>query len=153
MNDAVNSPDHYVKHSIMLQPIELSNRLDSSLGQAVQYVVRRNDKNTVLENLKKARFELEWCANNLATRKGYRFTCVSKAECQVYIELFINYSKDDFFREFLMALFVSDERSFRLTVEEGIALLNREIARIESIEPIVTPNDSLAQLNRGLIQK
>lgn len=154
MNDAVNSPNHYVKNSIMLQPIELSNRLDSSLGQAVQYVVRRNDKNTVLENLKKARFEVKWSNDNLSWKKEYHYTCVSEDEFEMYVGLFIRHTKDEFFKTFLTALFKSPcTLSTRPNYHGAIKVLDEEIAHLESIEPIVTPNDSLAQLNRGLIQK
>lgn len=135
MNDVINSPEHYVKNSIVLQPIELSNRLDSSLGQAVQYVVRRNDKNTVLENLKKARFELIWCRDNLAWKKEYQHYCVSKVEFDICVGLFIQHTKDEFFQKFLMALFqtpcvLTTKPNFRVAIE----LLDEEIARLEAKE-------------------
>ena len=135
MNDAVNSPDHYVKNGITLQPIELSNRLDSSLGQAVQYVVRRNDKNTVLENLKKARFEVIWCKDNLSWKKEYQHYCVSKDEFNIYVDQFIRHTKDEFFKTFLTALFktpcvLTTKPNFRVAIE----LLDEEIARLEAKE-------------------
>lgn len=134
MNDAINSPEHYVKNSIMLQPIELSNRLDGSLSQAVQYVVRRNDKNTVLENLGKARFELKWCLDNLYGTEDYRFTCVSENRFKVYVEIFVAHTKDAFFREFLQELFLGTGDGLSLNLLAAIDKLDGEIERLKGLE-------------------
>ena len=134
MNDAINSPEHYVKNSIMLQPIELSNRLDGSLSQAVQYVVRRNDKNTVLENLGKARFELKWCFDNLYGTEDYRFTCVSENRFKVYVEIFVAHTKDAFFREFLQELFLGTGDGLSLNLLAAIDKLDGEIERLKGLE-------------------
>lgn len=134
MNDVINSPEHYVKNSIMLQPIELSNRLDGSLSQAVQYVVRRNHKNTAIENLGKARFELKWCLDNLYGTEDYRFTCVSESKFKVYVEIFIAHTKDAFFREFLHELFLGTGDGLSLNLEAAISKLDGEIKRLKGLE-------------------
>ena len=36
MNDVVNHPNHYIKNAIVLEPIELTGRLNSCIGQALQ---------------------------------------------------------------------------------------------------------------------
>ena len=134
MSDVINSPEHYVKNSVMLQPIELSNRLDGSLSQAVQYVVRRNHKNTALENLGKARFELKWCLENLFGTEDYRFTCVSESRFKVYVEIFVAHSKDAFFREFLQELFLGTGDGLNLNLMAAIGKLDGEIERLKAQE-------------------
>ena len=58
-SDPVNSPSHYMKAAITIEPIELTARLDSCLGQALQYVFRAPYKGNEIEDLRKAIFYLE----------------------------------------------------------------------------------------------
>lgn len=56
--DPVNRPSHYLAASVSIEPIELTSRLDSCLGQAVQYVLRAPFKGNEREDLQKAAFYL-----------------------------------------------------------------------------------------------
>ena len=58
-NDPVNHPSHYIKAAVMVQPIELTARLNACLGQAVNYIVRAPYKNNEREDLEKAIFYLK----------------------------------------------------------------------------------------------
>lgn len=59
INDPVHSPSHYLKAAITIEPIELTARLDSCLGQALQYVFRAPYKGNEREDLEKAIFYLK----------------------------------------------------------------------------------------------
>ena len=56
--DPVNRPSHYLAASVSIEPIELTSRLDSCLGQAIQYVLRAPFKGNEREDLQKAVFYL-----------------------------------------------------------------------------------------------
>ena len=58
-NDPVHSPSHYLKAAITIEPIELTARLDSCLGQALQYVFRAPYKGREREDIEKARFYVD----------------------------------------------------------------------------------------------
>lgn len=64
-SDPVNRPAHYLAASIRLEPIELTARLDSCLGQAIQYVFRAPYKGSTREDLEKAIYYLnKWIEVN-----------------------------------------------------------------------------------------
>ena len=64
-SDPVNRPAHYLAASVRLEPIELTARLDSCLGQALQYVFRAPYKGSTREDLEKAIYYLnKWCEVN-----------------------------------------------------------------------------------------
>ena len=58
LNDPVNHPSHYLKAAITIEPIELTARLDSCLGQALQYLFRAPYKGHMREDMEKALFYL-----------------------------------------------------------------------------------------------
>ena len=58
LNDPVNHPSHYLKAAITIEPIELTARLDSCLGQALQYLFRAPYKGRMREDMEKALFYL-----------------------------------------------------------------------------------------------
>lgn len=66
MSDNINSPEHYVKNAITVEPLELTGGINSCLGQALQYVIRRNDKHPdkLAEELGKAQFMFQWFYEN-----------------------------------------------------------------------------------------
>lgn len=66
MTDNINSPEHYVKNAITVEPLELTGGLNSCIGQALQYVIRRNDKHPekIAEELGKAQFMFQWFYEN-----------------------------------------------------------------------------------------
>lgn len=57
-SDPVNHPSHYLAVAITLEPIELTARLNSCFGQALQYVFRAPHKGSEIEDLRKACFYL-----------------------------------------------------------------------------------------------
>ena len=59
LNDPVNHPSHYLKAAITIEPIELTARLDSCLGQALQYLFRAPYKGRMREDIEKALFYLD----------------------------------------------------------------------------------------------
>lgn len=59
MTDNVNHPKHYLSAALTLEPIELTARLNSCLGQALQYVCRAPYKGNEVEDLEKAVFYLK----------------------------------------------------------------------------------------------
>lgn len=133
MSDVINHPNHYVKNAIVLEPIELTGRLNSCIGQALQYVIRRKDKGSELEDLQKAVFWLNWYKENVAESVAAlddSEVCVADSECdlnevQRVIGAFAFFSKDTFTRLFIMALFSE------LDAHVTIASINRAIACLE----------------------
>ena len=74
IEEAVNHPSHYVKCAVMLEPIELTSRLDACLGQAINYVLRAPYKGSQKEDLKKAVFYLNRELGNLELCTRYSTT-------------------------------------------------------------------------------
>ena len=54
MSDNVYHPNHYVLNSVKLEPVELTARLPSAIGQAINYVMRCRFKGTRDEDIEKA---------------------------------------------------------------------------------------------------
>lgn len=59
MSDNVNHPTHYLKAAVTIEPIELTSRMTSCIGQALQYIFRAPYKGNQIEDLKKAVFYLK----------------------------------------------------------------------------------------------
>lgn len=59
MSDNVNHPSHYLKAAVTIEPIELTSRMTSCIGQALQYIFRAPYKGDQIEDLKKAVFYLK----------------------------------------------------------------------------------------------
>lgn len=61
MQDNINHPQHYVSQSIVIEPIDLYEKLPFCLGNALKYVFRagRKEGSSELEDLKKAYWYLE----------------------------------------------------------------------------------------------
>lgn len=54
MTDNINHPLHYEKHKMVLEPIDVLDRLPFALGSCIKYVVRAKDKGNELEDMQKA---------------------------------------------------------------------------------------------------
>lgn len=54
MSDPINHPEYYTKHSVSLEPADLTGLLNSCIGQALQYLIRRKDKENEVQDIKKA---------------------------------------------------------------------------------------------------
>lgn len=65
MKDEVNKPEHYLQGGI--QPIEfiVSNNMGHCEGCIVKYVTRYKFKNNPIQDLKKAKFYLEYLIKEL----------------------------------------------------------------------------------------
>ena len=59
MSDNVNHPSHYLKAAVTIEPIELTSRMTSCIGQALQYIFRAPHKGNQIEDLRKAVFYLK----------------------------------------------------------------------------------------------
>lgn len=64
MNDAVNHPKHYTSHPSGIETIEITGKLPFALGNAVKYLMRSQYKKNRIEDLKKARWYLEYHAKH-----------------------------------------------------------------------------------------
>lgn len=131
--DPVNHPAHYLACAIQLEPIELTARLDSCLGQACQYVFRAPFKGHEVEDLQKAIFYLnKWLDINSSERRE-----VLPVETSHFVRLFK--SKMNVFNStFLDTLFetskYSDEKFCEVVtptrVEKAVWLLNDRIEKL-----------------------
>ena len=136
MNDMINHPNHYVKNAVILEPIELTGRLNSCIGQALQYVIRRKDKGTELEDLQKAVFWLNWYKENVALDMADNDQTeldVADSECDIIhiqriIETFAIFSKDVFTRQFIEKLFPELDAGVTIaSLDRAIKCLLKEI--------------------------
>ena len=137
MSDNVSSPEHYIKNSITLQPIELSGRLTSTMGQIFQYVIRRKDKNTEIENLEKAVYWLKWYWNNTGEISGKDVLWVSDPEVDQellngLIRVFGLFSKDLITKLFVITLFCKGAYITEESVMATCEILEDEIIRLRA---------------------
>lgn len=137
MSDNVSSPEHYIKNSITLQPIELSGRLTSTMGQIFQYVIRRKDKNTEIENLEKAVYWLKWYWDNTGKQSGKDVLWVSDPEVNqellnTLISVFGLFSKDRITSLFVLVLFNKGAYITEDSVMTTCEMLENEIARLKN---------------------
>lgn len=54
MSDNVYHPNHYVLNSVKMEPVELTARVPSAIGQAINYVMRCRFKGAYKEDIEKA---------------------------------------------------------------------------------------------------
>ena len=160
-SENVLRPSHYIKNAITLEPIELSGLMNSTLGQAVNYVIRRNDKTKPLEDLEKGVFYMKWWRDKVFIPSPYgalvrevepQDRLVSHERFFIVVESFKMYSKDDLTSRYLSALFPRGYVTFE-SLEEGIKVVSDEVARLKSErnkETIrrVCPDESLHELTR-----
>lgn len=50
----MNQPNHYAKNSVLIMPIDLIRDLRGNASNALKYLIRCKDKNSELEDIKKA---------------------------------------------------------------------------------------------------
>ena len=86
MTDNVNHPKHYLSAALTLEPIELTARLNSCLGQALQYVCRAPYKGNEIEDLQKAVFYLE-------KQRQVRPDFTIPPETTPYIQIFMHHAE------------------------------------------------------------
>lgn len=105
MLENVYHPKHYLEASVTIEPIELTSRLDSCLGQAIQYVMRAPHKGNEVEDLEKAIFYLEKSKDLGLPWHKYR-----NLQKPVYVlaRIFADNTKDVLTRQVLKCLFLSE---------------------------------------------
>lgn len=59
MSDKVNYPEHYRKHPSGVECIQVTEHMGFCLGNVIKYIWRSGHKESVLEDLKKARWYLD----------------------------------------------------------------------------------------------
>lgn len=70
MEDVVNHPQHYEKHKITVEPIDLIDTVNFCIGNTIKYLVRAKDKGNELEDLKKALFYHKRTTRNWTSEYG-----------------------------------------------------------------------------------
>lgn len=98
MSDSVNHPSHYLKAAVTIEPIELTSRMTSCIGQALQYVCRAPYKDNEVEDLKKAVFYLK------KQLEVGDYVYVNDSAIP-YIAVFSEHSKENIFKRVLSMLF------------------------------------------------
>lgn len=136
--DPVNRPSHYIKAAVMVQPIELTARLNACLGQAVNYIVRAPYKNNEVEDLEKAIFYLKKFGEVtlIADCDGYDMG----ETASVLGHIFAKQSGHAYIKEALSWLF-KWRHVTNLALDHAISVLERRI------EAIKDPGKALARLN------
>ena len=151
MPDNVVSPKHYLIHAVSLEPVEITGRLPSMIGQAINYVLRSRFKGSQLEDLKKARFylELQYDMDDMFRSGQYLYDPENdwnsrRAELVKYwVEAYITQVQlpvaegmciDDFEKRFLRKLFGFDHRISYVTIKEAKEYLDKIIAQLEKVD-------------------
>lgn len=142
MTDNVNHPAHYLANAITLEPIELTARLNSCLGQACQYVCRAGLKGDEVEDLQKAVFylnkqiEINEDDRSVVTIWGNKVVSLCL--------LFSEYAQTKLFKNFLQNMimnlrFDKEDMEFYITVtkenlERMILLLESRIEELQEAQ-------------------
>lgn len=111
--DKVNHPSHYLKCAVIIEPIEITARLSSCYGQALNYILRAPYKEHRDEDYKKAVFYL-----NKAIEIG-DFPSISFAkrpEAFMYFYMFWKHSQDEY--SIFKALFYYNEYAKEFYTDE-----------------------------------
>lgn len=150
MPDNVVSPKHYLIHAVSLEPVEITGRLPSMIGQAINYVLRSRFKGSQLEDLKKARFYLElqydmddmfrgqylyapendWNSHRAELVKYWVEAYIAQVQLPVVEGKGIN----DFEKRFLRKLFDFSHRISYETIKEAQEYLDKIIAQLEEMD-------------------
>lgn len=124
--DPVNNPSHYLKAAVLIQPIELTARLNSCLGQALNYIFRAPYKNNEEEDLKKAIFYFEKYKELIEGKKDAWELEINETSW-VLGKIFAVYTRDPFAGTVLEILFKSKVINAD-TLDEVIDFINRHLA-------------------------
>ena len=136
MSDNVNHPSHYLKAAVTIEPIELTSRLSSCYGQALQYLLRAPYKDNQIEDLEKALFYLRKADDIFDYPKIY-----SNRPTFSYLTAFRLNHQDAFVRVLLNALFVevygAEHSSYEVSpdsLKQATDMLSNHIRNLESPE-------------------
>ena len=131
MTDNVNHPQHYESQRIVLEPIDLCQAYDFSLGNAIKYIIRagRKEGNSFEQDLAKARWYLRNALRTMgsgdpAAPDGKRFSLYFTAAAVMA------YSADNqliqqLFRPYFRAL--EDVKIYAVDVQNCIQAINQKI--------------------------
>jgi hypothetical protein len=59
MSDLINNPPHYKSHPSGVECIQITEHMSFTLGNAMKYIWRADEKGTAIEDLKKAEFYIK----------------------------------------------------------------------------------------------
>ena len=131
-NDPVNHPSHYLRAAITIEPIELTSRLDSCLGQALQYVLRAPYKGNQREDLEKAMFYLT--KEIFIVNQDCYGSTKSEFEVAPYVFLFKRHTTG-LEQRVLEALFGNDNATVHVDgIEDAIRLIRGQIEMLSRID-------------------
>ena len=132
--DPVNRPSHYLAASVSIEPIELTSRLDSCLGQAIQYVLRAPFKGNEREDLKKAAFYLSRRID-LLKYSATHLPVFFNGETVGFISAFQKAENFHVAQEFICELFaMQDKAGFASTVQHAQKALKVIADRLEELD-------------------
>lgn len=124
--DAVNHPSHYLKCAITLEPIEITSRLSSCYGQALNYILRAPYKGHRKEDYAKAIFYLK---KAIEIKDFPRISLADSPETFMYFYMFWKHSQDDFLIFKALFYYADLEQYFytnKQSIEKVIASLENE---------------------------
>ena len=131
MTDNVNHPAHYESQRIVLEPIDLCQAYDFSLGNAIKYIIRagKKDGNSEEQDLAKARWYLR---NALETMSGLQPVKPDGNRFHLFLTAaaIMAYSVDNtLIRELFQTYFkaVEDVKITPLGVQKCIEAINQKI--------------------------
>lgn len=109
MSDNVNHPEHYKVSTVTvsIEPIEISARISSCLGQAFQYIVRSPYKGHTTEDLRKAIFYLNKWLDLYKEEGGELLSSEAKAYSLLYTKEMSKQKPNAYTTRFLNILFES----------------------------------------------
>ncbi len=69
MTDSINHPAHYTAHPSGVECIIITEHMSFCVGNAIKYLWRAAEKGTQLDDLKKARWYVDWEIQRLTPKE------------------------------------------------------------------------------------
>lgn len=96
--ELVNHPKHYNNHPSDIECIEMIHLMSFNMGNAFKYIFRRDEKNNLILDLKKARWYLD---DELKRRKLRNFNKYIGNILLTFEQIFKPYMHDFYFKNFI----------------------------------------------------
>ena len=128
MEDKVNHPSHYTRCAVKLEPIEITARLSSCYGQALNYILRAPYKDHLEEDYRKAIFYLNK-ALEINDLPYIRFE--KEPDTFMYLYMFWKHSQDTLRVFKTLFYYCEDEPSFIVnekSIKKVISILEENIS-------------------------
>ena len=93
--ELINSPKHYNNHPSTIECIELIRLMNFNIGNAVKYIFRRDDKENIIQDLKKAKW---YITDEINYRNQKKFNKFFGSVTLVFNRVF-RYDLYDFYKE------------------------------------------------------